>query len=365
MYFKSVNRGMAFTKAGFYMTGLVCVAGVLATGSGSNALFLTLGLGLSALVVSGILSEKVMYNASIHSVESVQAEEKIPFAVTVRLKNNHSQWTCYGLEILANRKPPRYRLLPSRWVSDFAGTVLRIGPLESVDLQARTAGQQRGHIRELFLTQTTLFPFNLVRKFKVDRFTVDIRVLPALDLEFLKNLGQQNSPRMQSAYNPQEFHSHRPLNASDTHRRIDWRKSTGEDPDQWVVKVFRDTSREFGILILPDWEALVRMDDTAYEKYLSRLYTAWHFAHLDNRKTWIKAGFAKYIAGADISGFLADFPKQLSNSVGTWLAAAPSAPAPLGPVINLVVGLNSHTWSDQSHGNPLSQPPSTRNGVVK
>jgi hypothetical protein len=349
MYFKGVNRGMAFTKAGFYMTGLVCIAGVLATGSGSNALFLALGLGLSALVVSGILSEKVMQHCSIHSVEPMQSEQGIPFSVVVRLKNSHAQWTCYGLEVLAHKGSPKYKLLPSIWKSDFSGSVLRVGPQTVVDLQARTEGQPRGHIKKLYLTQTTLFPFNLVRKFKVDAFDVDISVVPSLDLEFLKTLDQQNSRHLQNAHHPQEFHSHRQFNPSDTHRRVDWKKSTSMDSSLWTVKVFRDTSQEFGILLVPHWDELVAAISAGqFEKFLSRLYTATHFAKLSNRRTWLLVTRSKYVSMDRVVALLSEFPRYGGKPIDQYLNTIESDAAPTGLLAELHIQLEAHHWNVDS-----------------
>lgn len=352
MYFKGVNRGMAFTKPGFYLTGLVCLAGVLATGSGSNALFLTLGLGLSFLVVSGMLSEKVMHNCSVVSVDSKPAEAGVPFSIPVRVENRHASVTCYGLEIWANRARPRYKLLPSTWKADFAGSLMRIAPKESVVLHARTAGCERGRIRTLFLTQTTLFPFNLVRKFKVYSFEVDICVGPVLDSEFLRALQDESVALLQMSSNPQEFHVHRPFNASDSHRRVDWRKSTSADPATWTVKTYKDVVQDFAIVVSPRWDAVASLHRNSqakeFESLLARVHTACVFASRQ-RQAWLEIGRGVYLPVSEATRLLAELPvagdKSAKSVEAVFAEASRLAGKPVGTFARLIVDTNEHHWS--------------------
>ncbi len=342
MYFKGVNRGMAFTKAGFYLTGLAFLAGLLATGSGSNALFLTLGLGLSALVVSGILSEKVMRHCRVRAVESVQVSAGTPFSIPVHVHNSHPRNTLYGVEIFIDRRKPKYRLIPKAWPMEFYGNVLRVGPQSAVSVPARSHGLKRGAWKEVFLTQATLFPFNLVRKYKVDSIHANVLILPPLDLELLHVLNDEVHARALLSVPSSEFFSHRPVYPSDSHRNVDWKKSTLADPQSWILKVFQEHSPQFGILICPQWSDLTAMTNAeAHERFLARVQTAIEFCKRENKPFHLMLTTGQF--ADDHAQALAAFP-HFGKDYAAFLSSQPCHVLGRGEFVTLRMGATVHKW---------------------
>src|SRR4051812_45616928 len=100
MYLSGANRGISFTKAGFYTTGMVLLLGFFATGSGYNGLFLALGFGLSFLLISGLLSEKTIQATEVTGISDAVAEAGAPFAVNFLVSNQNSSWYIFSVENL-------------------------------------------------------------------------------------------------------------------------------------------------------------------------------------------------------------------------------------------------------------------------
>ena len=69
------RRRLSFTRLGRWYVGLTIGIGLAAINTGNNLLFLVLGLLLSSIVVSGVLSEV--------SLRGVRVERRLPSAVSV------------------------------------------------------------------------------------------------------------------------------------------------------------------------------------------------------------------------------------------------------------------------------------------
>src|SRR6476659_4590958 len=109
MYFRGVNRGVTFTRPGFYLTGFVCLLGLFATSSGYNGFFLSLGFGLSILIISGLLSEKVMRSYECLGFSGATVEPGVPFSVTFRMRNRSADWVVLGADALVTLELPSFR----------------------------------------------------------------------------------------------------------------------------------------------------------------------------------------------------------------------------------------------------------------
>src|SRR5687767_3365945 len=100
MYYKSVNRGVLLTSPGKSTIALVMTLGFIAIASSYNGIYLAVSLGLSILIVSGLLSEKVMKHYELKGLLPVTAEPNLPFSVRFQARNKSSVVNLYGIENL-------------------------------------------------------------------------------------------------------------------------------------------------------------------------------------------------------------------------------------------------------------------------
>lgn len=275
MYFKNVNRGMSFTKAGVYTTGLVMLLGFLATSSGSNAFFIALGFGLSLLTISGLLSERSMKHFRFERLQAATAEAGKPFSVPFTVHNASRSWFLFGVESLAMIRLPRFRLLNAKLASDMEARLLSLPPGETREVIGRCRGLARGFYDRFFVVQRTLFPFGLISKFKVSEVVAAISILPALDLPFVEAIARELVDPSHGHQPEQEFHSHRPMNPRDSKRSLDWKKNAGKPKEQWVVRTFYSVGDPTRVRVRCDWSYLTQCrDEAAYEGFLSRVRSA-------------------------------------------------------------------------------------------
>lgn len=275
MYFKGVNRGMSFTKAGVYTTGLVMLLGFLATSSGSNAFFIALGFGLSLLTISGLLSERSMKHFRFERLQAVTAEAGKPFSVPFTVRNASRSWFLFGVESLAMIRLPRFRLLNAKLAADMEARLLSLPPGETREVSGRCRGLARGFYERFYIVQRTLFPFGLISKFKVSEVGAAISILPALDLDFVEAIARELFDPAQGHQPEQEFHSHRPMNPRDSKRSMDWKKNAGKPKEQWVVRTYHSVGDPTRVRIRCDWRYLTSCaDETAYETFLCRVRSA-------------------------------------------------------------------------------------------
>jgi len=79
-------RRLKFTQAGRYFTGMTLLVGFGAINTGNNLLYLLLGMTLSLIVVSGMLSEQVINRVTVrHKLPGrLFARHPAPIEVTAR-----------------------------------------------------------------------------------------------------------------------------------------------------------------------------------------------------------------------------------------------------------------------------------------
>jgi hypothetical protein len=300
MYLGGVNRGIAFTKAGAYTTGLVLLLGFFATGSGYNGLFLALGFGLSFLLISGLLSEKTIQAADLTGVTDVVADANTPFPVHFLVTNRSDTWFIFSLENLVTTELPKFKLLKPEVAALMEARLFTLPPGQTLSVPGRCHGLPRGRHCDFYIIQRTLFPFGMISKFKVGRLSALVSILPRLDETLFAELDREVKSRLTSQPDEQEFHSHRPLVPPAPPRLLDQKKNAGRPREQWVMKVFESPTSQLGFWIDPDWRALVASASEAdYEKALSRLRAAVEAIRPTQRSLVMRLPDGKFALGAE------------------------------------------------------------------
>jgi len=147
------RRRLTFTRLGRWYVALTICIGLAAINTGNNLLFLVLGLLLSSIVVSGILSET--------SLRAVRVERRLPASATVGApaliglvaRNGKPRAPSFGLDLREKGGEVSGR-----------GLVLLVGAGASEEVSYRFTPERRGVYRFEQLEVATRAPFGLFEK---------------------------------------------------------------------------------------------------------------------------------------------------------------------------------------------------------
>lgn len=311
MYYRSVNRGILTTVPGRYTIALVFALGLIAIASGYNGIYLSLSLGISVLIISGLLSERVMQHFEVNGASRTSADAGQPFSLELKVHNRDTSQILYGVECLVFDQSPRFPLLGKSSVPRMRAQCLILEPRESLPLTGTCEGLPRGYYDHLFVVQRTLYPFGLLSKFKVARLTTDVSILPVRDDALFQRLTREFQHRMARSDAEREFYSHRHHTPLDPSRLIDWRRSAGRPTSEWVVKIFESRSHEQRMRVVAE-PGFLRLSPSAevYERRLAELRTCVDVAHHSERPFELEVQGARVAADREEAfRFLAWCPK--------------------------------------------------------
>ena len=344
MYLGGVNRGISFTRAGFYTTGLVFILGFFATASGYNGLFLSLGFGLSFLVISGMLSEKTIKAVEMQGLADTTAEAGLPFSIDFRIRNVSPSWYFFTLESLVSTELPKFRFLKPTIDSLIEARLLILPPGQTVTVTGKGKAMPRGFYHDFYIVERTLFPFGLISKFKVGQITANLSILPPLDNEFDADLNHELRSRVANQADEPQFHSHRPVTPGSPLHSLDMKKNAGRPRDQWVMKLFESPASDFGFLIDPDWAELMGVStDAHYERFLSRLRTAGDSFQRTRRPLILRTYDGNYVVGYDAIISLLTRAPHFPGRAAIVRQVSSEKPKP-GAYFRLKIGLGAATW---------------------
>jgi hypothetical protein len=275
MHIKSVNRGLTFTKPGIYSIGLVLCVGLIAIASAVNGLYLFLSLALSILIISGLLSEATMRAVNVIDGQSKIVDAGEPFSLKISVKNRSNLFYIYGVGIYCFERRPRYRIFSGSKNHILSALVKELHPGQTIEVVAKSSGLSRGRYRNLYVLQSTTFPFGLLEKYKLSNRAFDIVALPPYDPVFGAELQLGLRRTVIPAGNDREFYGHRPYRFRDAIKIVDWKKSASKPSDAWVAKEFRSYMPSTKVLVQIEWEEVrAAHDETAYEQFLRQVRTA-------------------------------------------------------------------------------------------
>ena len=212
------RKRLRFTREGWYYVAFTLGVGAAALNTGNNLLFLVLGLQLTVIVVSGVLSEGALEGLSVRRRLPGDPAAGDPFRVTYEVTNAKKLWPSPTLSLSERRGP-------------FAGAkaaVLLVGPGETrtATLQARAARRGRFELGEVAVA--TRFPFGFFEKWLPLHAADELFVLPArvAARERPASGGVREGERPDGrAGQGTEFLGLRELRSGDDQRLVHWRKS--------------------------------------------------------------------------------------------------------------------------------------------
>jgi uncharacterized protein (DUF58 family) len=217
-------RKLRFTGEGRILVGITLAVGFAAINTGHNLLFFGWGLLLSAILISGVLSEATLRSVRVRPrvAEELRAGQLSPLPLV--LENPGRRLPAFGVEVVASVDEA------GRAVEVAAPYQLRLSAGARVEALAPWVPRRRGEHRVTALRARTTYPFGFFEKVRHYRFAnaQQLLVFPArvdvadVSRALLSRLGATSTNR---AGPGEDFFTLRPYVWGDDIRRVHWRRS--------------------------------------------------------------------------------------------------------------------------------------------
>ncbi len=237
-------RKLKLTREGKYFIAITFGVGFAAINTGNNLLYLLLGMLLSLIIVSGLMSELSLRHLTVLRRLPPRAQVARPHLVEIEVYNHKRRIPSYAIEIedLRAGQPADKRCF-----------FLKISPRSAQVAAYRRTPARRGRDRHIGFRVATRFPFGLFEKSRELAADGDLIIYPAVDPV---RLSPDQPGRLLGGNSTvgrgvgDEIVGVRPMREGDDPRDIYWRKST--TPDQLVLRErARETRRDVDFVIDP------------------------------------------------------------------------------------------------------------------
>jgi uncharacterized protein (DUF58 family) len=224
-------RRLKLTREGKYFIGITFGVGFAAINTGNNLLYLLLGMLLSMIVVSGVLSELSLRELTVVRRLPPRAQVARPHLVEIEVFNHKRRIPSYAIEVedLRAGQPADKRCF-----------FLKISPRSAQVAAYRRTPARRGRDRHVGFRVATRFPFGLFEKSRELTADGDLIIYPAVDpIQLPTNLpgDRLGGNSALGRGSGDEILSLRAMREGDDPRDIYWRKSV----EQLIV---RERARE-------------------------------------------------------------------------------------------------------------------------
>ena len=222
-------RRLRITREGKYFLGITFGVGVAAINTANNLLYLLLGLLLSLIVISSVMSESTLRGLRVTRRLPRRAQVGRPHQVEIEVYNEKAHIPSYAIEVEDIRlgQPADKRCF-----------FLKISPQSTQIAAYRRTPGKRGLSQHRGFRVATRFPFGLFEKSLEVDLEGTLLVYPAVDPVVLPNDepgGTIGGERVHARGHGDEIMGLRPMRDGDDPRDIYWRRST--QPDQRVLRI--------------------------------------------------------------------------------------------------------------------------------
>lgn len=236
-FWERAPRRLQLNRSGKAIIGLGFATGFAAINTGNNLLFLGWGLVLSAIVLSGVLSEASLRFLTLSFSAPPLLRAGRPQALPVVLRNAARRLPAFGVEgwgVLrrdAAAGSPKESRAPVPYQ-------LKVGASAREHLLARLTFPQRGRYVLEEAAVATTYPFGFFRKIR-RMSAASVKVFwvapPPVDVEPLRRslLSRAGEVPAKRAGSGDEFFALRPYRYGDDLRKVHWRRSARTG--RWVV----------------------------------------------------------------------------------------------------------------------------------
>lgn len=226
-------RKLKFTREGKYYLGITLGVGFAAINTGNNLLYLLLGMLLSLIVVSGVMSDLSLRYLTVTRRLPARAQVGRAHLVEIEVYNHKKRVPSYAIEVedLRAGQPADKRCF-----------FLKISPSSAQVAAYRRTPARRGRDRHTGFRIATRFPFGLFEKSREVEAEGDLIIYPAVDPVRLpvENAGRrEGGASLSGRGGGDETFGLRSMRDGDDPRDIYWKKSTMRDQ-----LVLRERTRE-------------------------------------------------------------------------------------------------------------------------
>lgn len=212
-------RRLKLTREGKYFIGITFGVGFAAINTGNNLLYLLLGMLLSLIVVSGVMSELSLRALTVVRRLPPRAQVGRPHLVEIEVYNHKKRIPSYAIEIedLRAGQPADKRCF-----------FLKISPRSAQVAAYRRTPARRGRDHHIGFRVATRFPFGLFEKSRELAADGELIIYPAVDQVRLPPAlsGQRGGAVGALARGSgDDILTVRPMREGDDPRDIYWRKS--------------------------------------------------------------------------------------------------------------------------------------------
>ena len=213
-------RRLKLTREGKYFIGVTFGVGFAAINTGNNLLYLLLGMLLSLIIVSGVLSELSLRKLTVTRRLPPRAQVGRAHLVEIEVFNHKKSAPSYAIEIedLRAGQPADKRCF-----------FLKISPQSAQVAAYRRTPARRGRDRHVGFRLATRFPFGLFEKSREVSAEGDLIIYPAVDPVTLPSdpTGDRSGGTASVGRGAgDDVLGVRPMREGDDPRDIYWRKST-------------------------------------------------------------------------------------------------------------------------------------------
>jgi uncharacterized protein (DUF58 family) len=219
MYWLRPPRKLEFTREGKYFVGITVGVGFAAINTGNNLLYLLLGMMLSLIIASGILSEISLREVSVARTPPDALYAERPFLMGISLSNNKPRLSSFSVEI---------EDLVAGHALDKKCYFLKLPANRTQTTSYRHVFNRRGRYGFSGFRVSTKFPFALFRKSRIVDAETSVLVYPAINpapfiAEARSHFAGDEAPLPRGRRG--EFHGLREFREGDDPRDVHWRSS--------------------------------------------------------------------------------------------------------------------------------------------
>ena len=226
-------RRLKLTREGRYYIAITFGVGFVGILTGNNLLYVLLGMLLSLIVVSGLLSEASLRDVRVSRKLPVRAQVGRPHLVEIEVHNDKTRMPSYAIEVedLRAGQPADKRCF-----------FLKVSPGSSQVAAYRRVPARRGIDRHVGFRVATRFPFGFFEKSREFKLDGDLIIYPAVDpvqLPPRAAADRGEGGHAMSRGGGDEMLGLRVMREGDDPRDIYWRRSTHP-----VQRIIIERSRE-------------------------------------------------------------------------------------------------------------------------
>jgi uncharacterized protein (DUF58 family) len=226
-------RRLKFTREGKFFVGITLGVGFAAINTANNLLYLLLGLLLSLIVVSGIMSELSLQGLTVVRRLPSRSQVGRPHLVEIEVFNHKRRVPSYAIEVedLRARQPADKRCF-----------FLKISPSSAQVAAYRRTPLRRGRDIHVGFRIATRFPFGLFEKSREVTAPGELIIYPAVDPVQLPAPQTGRAPGTANVVgrgHGEDFLGLKLMRDGDDPRDIHWRKSASVGQ-----RVMRERARE-------------------------------------------------------------------------------------------------------------------------